>query len=65
MALAAARYTISPGSRLSLKFNRGNTHRFGATKMHDFLRDADMLVTEVKSLFFNAGDAETAARIRH
>ena len=33
------------------------------TKVRDFLRDADMLVTEVKSLFFNTGDAATAARL--
>ena len=34
------------------------------TKVRDFLRDADMLVTEVKSLFFNTGDAATAARLK-
>jgi hypothetical protein len=33
-------------------------------KVRDFLRDADMLVTEVKSLFFNTGDAATAARLK-
>ncbi len=32
--------------------------------MRDFLCDADMLVTEVKSLFFNTGDATTAARLK-
>ena len=34
------------------------------TKVRDFLCDADMLVTEVKSLFFNTGDAATAARLK-
>ena len=34
------------------------------TKARDFLRDAEMLVTEVKSLFFNAGDTATAARLK-
>ena len=34
------------------------------TKVRDFLRDADMLVTEVKSLFFNTGHAATAARLK-
>jgi len=34
------------------------------TKVHDFLCDADMLVTEVKSLFCNTGDAATAARLK-
>ncbi len=34
------------------------------TKVRDFLCDADMLVTEVKSLFFNAGDAATAAQLK-
>ena len=32
--------------------------------MRAFLCDADMLVTEVKSLFFNTGDAATAARLK-
>ncbi len=32
--------------------------------MRSFLRDADLLVTEVKSLFFNTGDAATAARLK-
>ena len=34
------------------------------TKARDFLCDADILVTEVKSLFFNTGDAATAARLK-
>jgi hypothetical protein len=34
------------------------------TKVRGFLSDADMLVTEVKSLFFNTGDAATAARLK-
>jgi len=34
------------------------------TKVRDFLCDADMLVTEVKSLFFNTGNAATAARLK-
>ena len=34
------------------------------TKVHDFLCDADMLVTDVRSLFFNAGDFATAARLK-
>ena len=34
------------------------------TKVHDFLCDADMRVTEVKSLFFHTGDAATAARLK-
>ena len=34
------------------------------TKVRDFLCDADMLVTEVKSLFFNTGDGATAARLK-
>jgi hypothetical protein len=29
-----------------------------------FLGDADMLVTDVKSLFFNTGDFATAARLK-
>ena len=33
-------------------------------KVRDFLCDADMLVTDVKSLFFNTGDAATAARLK-
>ena len=34
------------------------------TRVRDFLCDADMLVTEVKSLFFNTGDPATAARLK-
>ena len=34
------------------------------TRVRAFLGDADMLVTEVKSLFFNTGDAATAARLK-
>ena len=34
------------------------------TKAHDFLREADMLVTDVRSLFFNRGDFATAARLK-
>jgi hypothetical protein len=34
------------------------------TKAHDFLFEADMLVTDVKSLFFNSGDFATAARLK-
>jgi hypothetical protein len=34
------------------------------TKVRHFLCDADMLVTEVKSLFFNTGDVATAARLK-
>ena len=34
------------------------------TKVREFLRDADMLVTDVKSLFFNIGDFATAARLK-
>ena len=34
------------------------------TKVRHFLGDADMLVTDVKSLFFNTGDAATAARLK-
>ena len=33
-------------------------------KVRGFLSDADMLVTEVKSLFFNTGDFATAARLK-
>ena len=32
--------------------------------MRHFLGDADMLVTDVKSLFFNTGDFATAARLK-
>ena len=34
------------------------------TKAHDFLFAADMLVTDVKSLFFNSGDFAAAARLK-
>ena len=34
------------------------------TKVRHFLGDADMLVTDVKSLFFNTGDFATAARLK-
>ena len=33
-------------------------------KAHDFLFEADMLVTDVRSLFFNSGDFATAARLK-
>ena len=35
-----------------------------ASKARDFLREADMLVTEVKSLFLNTGNFATAARLK-
>ena len=34
------------------------------TKVRHFLGNADMLVTGVKSLFFNIGDFATAARLK-
>ena len=34
------------------------------TKAHDFLFEAHMLVTDVRSLFFNIGNFATAARLR-
>jgi hypothetical protein len=34
------------------------------TKVRHLLCDADMLVTEVKSLFFNTGDFAFAARLK-
>ena len=34
------------------------------TKAHDFLFEADMLVADVKSLFFNSGDFAAAARLK-
>ena len=34
------------------------------TKAHDFLYEADLLVTDVKSLFRNSGDFVIAARLR-
>jgi hypothetical protein len=33
-------------------------------KAHNFLFEADMLVTDVRSLFFNKGDFVTAARLK-
>jgi hypothetical protein len=34
------------------------------TKARDFLREADMLVTEVRSLFLNSDNFATAARLK-
>ena len=34
------------------------------TKARDFLCEAAILVTDVKSLFFNTGDSATAARLK-
>ena len=34
------------------------------TKAHEFLYEADLLVTDVKSLFRNSGDFAIAARLR-
>jgi hypothetical protein len=34
------------------------------TKAHDFLYEADLLVTDVKSLFHNSGDFAMAARLK-
>jgi hypothetical protein len=34
------------------------------TKAHDFLYEADLLVTDVKSLFRNSSDFATAARLK-
>ena len=34
------------------------------TKAHDFLSEADLLVTDVKSLFRNSGDFLIAARLK-
>ena len=34
------------------------------TKAHDFLHEADLLVTDVKSLFRNSGDFAMAARLK-
>ena len=34
------------------------------TKAHDFLYEADLLVTDVKSLFLNTGDFAMAARLK-
>ena len=35
-----------------------------ASKARAFLCEADILVTDVKSLFFNSGDSATAARLK-
>ena len=35
-----------------------------ASKARDFLREADMLVTEVKSLFLSSDNFATAARLK-
>ena len=37
---------------------------FAASKARDFLREADMLVTDAKLLFLNTGDFATAARLK-
>jgi hypothetical protein len=34
------------------------------TKAHDFLFEAQMLVTDVRSLFFNSGNFAAAARLK-
>ncbi len=34
------------------------------TKAHDFLFEADMFVTDVRSLFLNIGNFATAARLK-
>ena len=34
------------------------------TKAHDFLYEADLLVTDVKSLFRNSGDFAISARLK-
>jgi uncharacterized protein YbaP (TraB family) len=34
------------------------------TKAHDFLHEADLLVTDVKSIFRNSGDFAMAARLK-
>ena len=34
------------------------------TKVREFLRDANMLVTDVKSLFFNSDNFAAAARLK-
>ena len=34
------------------------------TKAHDFLQEADLLVTDVKSLFRNSGDFAMVARLK-
>ena len=40
------------------------THHSELTKAHDFLFEAHMLVTDVRSLFFNSDDFATAARLK-
>ncbi len=35
------------------------------TKAHDFLLEADMLVTDVKSLFYTSGNFAVAARLKN
>ena len=40
------------------------THPSELTKAHDFLYEADLLVTDVKSLFRNSGDFVIAARLK-
>ena len=37
---------------------------FAASKARDFLFEAHMLVTDVRSLFFNSDDFATAARLK-
>ena len=37
---------------------------FAASKARDFLREADMLVTDAKLLFLYTGDFATAARLK-
>jgi hypothetical protein len=37
---------------------------FELTKAHDFLFEAHMLVTDVRSLFFNSDDFAAAARLK-
>jgi hypothetical protein len=36
----------------------------GLTKAHDFLFEAQMLVTDVRLLFFNSGNFAAAARLK-
>ena len=38
---------------------------FAASKARDFLREANILVTEAKSLFFDTDDFATAARLKN
>jgi len=50
------------------RFGRTHDHHLLAdaelTKAHDFLFEAHMLVTDVRSLFFNIGNFATAARLK-